>query len=51
MQILMKETRRGSEDGFAVKQYHKGESYDVAHTMGAAFINAGWAEKAQQGAR
>lgn len=43
MQITMKETRRGSEDGFTVQRYEAGQSYDVAHTLACQLINNGWA--------
>lgn len=43
MQITMTETRRGSEDGFTVRRYMESLTYDVAQSMGAAFVNKGWA--------
>jgi hypothetical protein len=43
MKIKMVETRRGSEDGFEVRQYQKGQAYDVAHTLATQFLNRGWA--------
>ena len=44
MHIFMLETRRGSEDGFVVRRFHKHHRYDVADTLARAFIAAGWAE-------
>lgn len=41
----MLETRRGSEDGFVVRRFHKNHCYDIADTLARAFINAGWAAK------
>jgi len=41
--IYMLSTQRGSEDGFAVKRYHEAKHYDMPHTLGAHFINQGWA--------
>lgn len=53
MKIQMIETRRGSSDGFEVKQYHKGAIYTIGETIGDTlakhFINAGWAERIQYG--
>jgi hypothetical protein len=43
MRIKMLETRRGSEDGFAVHQYHKGCIYDVADSLAVSFIVSDWA--------
>lgn len=43
MKIRMKDTRRGSEDGFVVRRYYKDCIYNVAHTMGCYFITQGWA--------
>lgn len=43
MQIKMITTHYGSEDGFAVKQYLKGELYSVADTLARYFMSNGWA--------
>lgn len=43
MHILMLETRRGSEDGFAVRCFEGGRRYRVAESLARAFIRAGWA--------
>lgn len=43
MRILMLETRRGSEDGFVVRRFCRGLSYEVADTLARAFIRAEWA--------
>jgi len=43
MNIFMLETRRGSEDGFAVRCFEAGSNYDVADTLARAFISKGWA--------
>lgn len=34
----MLETRRGSEDGFVVRRFHKDHHYDIADTLAQAFI-------------
>ncbi len=44
MRVLMLETRRGSEDGFAVRRFHKGCCYDIADSLARAFLRAGWAK-------
>src|SRR4051794_4919154 len=46
MKITMLGTRRGCEDGFAVMQYHKGETYDMADTQARDFVQKGWAKEA-----
>jgi hypothetical protein len=43
MLIQMLETRRGSEDGFAVRCFQQGQCYDMADTLARALINAGFA--------
>jgi hypothetical protein len=50
MRIRMKETRRGSEDGFTVKDYVANQEYELAATergvdLGRVFIREGWAEE------
>ena len=41
MKIQMLKTVRGSEDGFVVKRYHKGNEYDVRDTLARSFIRKG----------
>ncbi len=48
MKIKMLETRRGSEDGFAVKRFEKGEEYEVADTLARTFVNQGYAHSTEQ---
>lgn len=43
MKIRMLETRRGSEDGFAVRCYLMGRQYDMADGLARAFLAAGCA--------
>lgn len=43
MNITMTETRRGTEDGFTVKRFLKGQTYDIAHSLGVYFVQQGWA--------
>jgi len=43
MLIRMLETRRGTEDGFTVKQYMAGEKYEVREHLALAFFAAGCA--------
>jgi len=43
MHILMLETRRGSEEGFAVRRFEGGRRYEVADALARMFIRAGWA--------
>ncbi len=45
MKITFTQTRRISEDGFAIRLCEAGQSYDVADTAARMAINAGWAEK------
>src|SRR5688500_13257611 len=47
MNIQMLETRRGSEDGFAVRCFQKDACYYIADTLARAFISAGWAVETQ----
>ncbi len=46
MIITMKETRKGSEDGFAVKRYEAGKTYGIAHSLAVSFLKMDWAEVA-----
>lgn len=43
MRILMLETRRGTEDGFSVRQFVRGREYEIADSLARAFLAAGWA--------
>ena len=43
MLIQMKETRRGSEDGFRTQEYTEGNVYDVADGLARDFLAKGWA--------
>ncbi|MHC5536703.1 hypothetical protein ACYOEI_00330 [Singulisphaera rosea] len=43
MKITMLDTRRGSEDGFAVRRFHKGTTYEVGEGLARSFIRQGWA--------
>lgn len=42
-------TRRGSEDGFIVRQFHEGISYDMADGLACYFIRARWAVELRDG--
>lgn len=49
MRIRMKETRRGTEDGYTVREYAIGREYELAPTergeeLGRVFVQEGWAE-------
>lgn len=44
MKIRMNSDRRGSVDGFNVKQYHKDCVYDLPDTLARKFIYCGYAE-------
>ena len=43
MLITMTETRRGPEDGFVVKRFHKGCKYTVSDSLAIYFMQQGWA--------
>ena len=43
----MTQTRRGTEDGYTIRQYHRGETYDVRRSLAAQFLNRGWAYNAE----
>ncbi len=45
MLIKMLETRRGTEDGFTVRQYRKGDVYEIRDHLALAFLAAGAAIK------
>lgn len=42
-QITMLENRRGCEDGFTVRRYEEGKTYDVADMQARAFVGNGHA--------
>lgn len=44
MQILMLQTRYGSEDGFVVRQFSQNNQYEVADSLGTYFIRIGAAQ-------
>lgn len=46
MQITMTITRRGSEDGFSVKRYESGETYELGDSLARKFIREGSAYEA-----
>lgn len=48
MQVTMKETRRGSEDGFVVRCYEQGQTYNIADGLAREFLGKGWAEEANK---
>jgi hypothetical protein len=39
----MLQTRRGTEDGFSVRQYQEGEVYEVREHLARMFLAAGYA--------
>ena len=43
MKIKMLFTRRGTEDGFAIRQFKADEEYDVKKHLALAFMAAGFA--------
>ncbi len=43
--VKMIETRKGSEDGFTVKQYQRGEIYDIREGLARSFFAAGFGIK------
>lgn len=43
MRVQMLETRRGTEDGFTVRQYIAGKSYVMCEHLARAFLAAGYA--------
>lgn len=45
MNIKMLETRLGTVDGFTVREYVKGDQYEVGADLGAAFVGEGCAEE------
>jgi hypothetical protein len=47
MRVRMLETRRGTEDGFTIRQYMRGMEYDMGDGLAYAFIAAGMAMKVE----
>ena len=43
--IKMLQTRKGSEDGFVVKQFYAGSIYQVRESLAKSFFAAGYAVK------
>lgn len=41
MQVLMLQTRYGSEDGFVVRRFLQNHQYEIANSLGAYFIRIG----------
>lgn len=48
MRITFKETRRLSEDGFTVRRFEAGQTYEVADSAARAAIRNGWAFEPEQ---
>ena len=44
MKLRMLETRRGTSDGFTLRQYHEGETYHLPEVLACSFLSAGYAE-------
>lgn len=42
--VKMLQTRKGSEDGFKVKQFYEGQIYDIAENLARTFFADGYAE-------
>ncbi len=43
----MLQTRKGSEDGFTVRQFVEGEIYEVRENLARSFFAAGWATRVE----
>ncbi len=43
MRVLMIETRKGTEDGFTIREYIAGHEYDLREHLARAFLAAGFA--------
>jgi len=43
--VKMLQTRKGTEDGFTVKQFARGEIYEIRESLARSFFAAGFAEK------
>lgn len=48
MHVRMLETRRGTADGYTIRQYQRGEIYDLPDTLANAFFAAGFAVPVRQ---
>lgn len=46
MRIRMLQTRRGCEDGYRLRCFIAGRTYDIADGLARAFLRAGHAERA-----
>lgn len=46
MRIRMRESCRGTEDGFVLRIFHAGEIYDVRDCLACRLMNEGRAEQA-----
>jgi hypothetical protein len=46
--IKMLETRKGTEDGFTIRQFYEGEVYDVRENLARTFFAAGHAIKVRR---
>jgi len=49
--IRMLQTRKGTEDGFTVRQFEKGKVYDVREGLARSFFVAGYAVKFKKNRR
>lgn len=45
VEILMNQTRKGTQDGFKVEEFVKGQVYDVREGLARQFFAAGYATK------
>jgi hypothetical protein len=43
--VKMLQTRKASEDGFIVKQFYAGQTYDIAESLARLFFAHGYAER------
>ena len=43
MLLTMLETRRGTEDGYTIRLYMRGETYNLGDTLAHSFLAAGFA--------
>ena len=42
--IHMKQTRQGTNDGFAVQTFQEGKTYEVSYSLAVYFASKDWAE-------
>lgn len=45
MLIKMKESRLGSQNGYDVQRFEKGQVYDIGESLACDFVNKGFARK------